>query len=303
MKLHSLIRSPAALLIVACALWGVTTILTKLLLASVLPIAMLVLQLAPSAAALWIAVAVSGTRLSRALPIAPLIALGLLNPGLAYTLNMMGLARASASVAVLLWASEPIMILALAALILREQVGLRLLFVVLIGAIGVASVSGVGGASDPNAASGGVLLLLLSVFCCSLYSVYTRKLSESGDPLLIIAIQQTAGLCWALILLAVHTPYGSFTEILGAPTEVLAKAAVSGILYYAVAYWLYINALRSAPVSVVSGYFNLVPVFGVALAFLFLHETLTLIQWIGAVAIILSALALEPMTRPIASAR
>lgn len=42
--------------------------------------------------------------------------LGVLNPGLAYALSIAGLAHVTASVSVLLWAIEPILILALAAI-------------------------------------------------------------------------------------------------------------------------------------------------------------------------------------------
>jgi drug/metabolite transporter (DMT)-like permease len=292
---RSLRRSPALLLTLACALWSVATILTKVLLTSVSPVALLVVQLASSAAALWITVSIGGVRFPKTLPVVPLLALGLLNPGVAYTLNMMGLARVSASVSLLLWGAEPVMILVLAALVLHERMNLRLLLAVLVGVIGVALVSGVDGAAISGE---GIPLLLSAVLCCAFYTVYSRKLSKSGDPLLIIALQQTAGLCWAMGVLFAQTRYGSFGEISAASPRVLAVAALSGVLYYALAYWLYLTALRLAPASVAGVYFNLVPVFGIAFAFTILHETLTLAQWAGAAGIITSALALQPLTRP-----
>lgn len=47
--------SSAVLLVLACALWGGATVLSKALLASIPPVTLLVLQLAPSAATLWLA--------------------------------------------------------------------------------------------------------------------------------------------------------------------------------------------------------------------------------------------------------
>ncbi len=48
--------------------------------------------------------------------------LGLLNPGLAYALSLLGLTTITASLSVLLWALEPLMILFLAAWFLRERI-------------------------------------------------------------------------------------------------------------------------------------------------------------------------------------
>lgn len=47
--------SPAVLLTLACALWGGATVLSKALLSSIPPVTLVVLQLAPSAAMLWVA--------------------------------------------------------------------------------------------------------------------------------------------------------------------------------------------------------------------------------------------------------
>ena len=297
MMRHPLRLSPAVLLIVACAFWGAATVLNKALLASISPVTLLVLQLAPSALVLWLMVLSSGARLSKTSLLLPLVLLGIFNPGMSYTLSLMGLARSSASVSTLLWAAEPLMILGLAALILREPVTWRLLLVMLVGALGVALVADVRGSvgnsgNDPV----GTLLLLSAVLCCAFYTVFSRKLSESVDPLFTVAVQQTAGLAWALALLSANTPYGSVADFKTISSDLLAAAAISGLLYYAAAYWLYITALRSVPAAVAGSYFNVIPVFGVVLAYVFLGETLIPIQWVGAGAILISVFELVRLT-------
>ncbi|RCU53401.1 DMT family transporter [Agrobacterium vitis] len=303
MRHHSRL-SPAVLLIVACALWGAATVLNKALLTSISPVTLLVLQLAPSALILWVAVFIRGTRFPKRSVIAPLLMLGFLNPGISYTLSLMGLARVSASISTLLWAAEPLMILGLAAVMLREPVGWRLIIVMLVGGLGVALVTDVaGGLTDSGNDPVGMLLLLSAVLCCAFYTVFSRKISEAADPLFVVAVQQTAGLSWALALLFAQTPFGSPGEISAIPIVVVAAAAVSGLLYYAAAYWLYITALRSVPAAVAGSYFNLIPVFGVGLAYAFLGERLVPIQWVGAAAIIIAALELVRLTRNIAPER
>lgn len=292
----SLRLPPAALLILACALWGGATVLSKALLASIPPVPLLVLQLAPSAIVLWLTFGLSSRKAAPKSVILPLVLLGLLNPGISYSLSLMGLAHISASVSTLLWAAEPLMILGLAAIFLREPVTPRLLGVMLAGIFGVLLVAGALGGFQGNDPAG-VLLLLSGVLCCAFYTVFSRKLSESVDSLYIVAVQQTAGLAWAVALLFSGTSYGGPVDVAEVPLERAAMAALSGLLYYAAAYWLYIAALRSVPAAVAGSYFNVIPVFGVAFAFLFLGERLTPIQWIGAAVILMSVFELVRLTR------
>lgn len=293
---HSLRFPPAVLLVAACALWGAATVLNKALLASISPVTLLVVQLAPSALFLWAAVLATACPAPPKSYWFPLITLGVLNPGISYTLSLMGLASVSASVSTLLWAAEPLMILGLAALLLGERVTSQLLLVMLLGGLGVALVANVyGGLSDLSTPLG-ILLLLGAVLCCAFYTVFSRKLVERIDPVFTVALQQTAGLGWAVALLLIHTPFGSIDDFESIPPGLLATAAVTGLLYYAAAYWLYIAALRWVPAAVAGSYFNVIPIFGVALAYVFLGETLTPIQWVGASAILASTYMLLRLT-------
>lgn len=76
-----------------------------------------------------------------------------------------------------------------------------------------------------------------------------------------------------------------------------AAAVLSGLLYYAAAYWLYIAALRSVPAAVEGSYFNAIPVFGVTFAFVFLGVRLTAVQWAGAAVILAAVFELVRLTR------
>ena len=63
--------------------------------------------------------------------------LGILKPGLAYALGLLGLATITASLAVLLWAVEPLMILVLAAVFLHELVTPGLVVLSLVAVAGM----------------------------------------------------------------------------------------------------------------------------------------------------------------------
>ena len=190
------------------------------------------------------------------------------------------------------------MVLAIAAVVLKERMTWPLVPVIVVGALGVGLVANLReGFASTDSDVIGILLLLSAVLCCALYTVFARKLANSVDPLSTVAIQQAAGAGWAVILLLADTRYGSMADLGATPTPLIGAAIFSGLLYYAVAYWLYITALRTVPAAVAASYFNVIPVFGVGLAFLFLGETLTIVQWAGAGAILHSVVALVKLTR------
>ena len=70
---------------------------------------------------------------------------------------------------------------------------------------------------------------------------------------------------------------------------------VSGLLYYAATYWLYLTALRFVPAGVAGAYFNVIPVFGVGFAVIFLRDR-RISQWLGALLIGLSVIGLVRLT-------
>src|SRR5258706_4582101 len=109
-------------LVVAAACWGGATVVSKRAVEEIEPLTLLPLELTVSVAVLAFAMAVRRERVCWSPEMRRLSALGVLNPGLAYALSLAGLARVDASVSVLLWALEPVLILGIAVVVLRETV-------------------------------------------------------------------------------------------------------------------------------------------------------------------------------------
>jgi drug/metabolite transporter (DMT)-like permease len=283
---------PTGLLTLSAASWGSATVISKALLVSIPPITFLVIQLAPSVCVLWLLVLATRTMTSTGL--LPLALLGLLNPGLSYTLSMLGLTRTTASVATLLWAAEPTLIVATAWILLRENITGRFLIATLAAACGVPLVSGIAVVgSDLDSTGGyGAMLILGGVFCCALYTVLSRRIATTIEPLSTVAIQQTVGLLWVIAIWPFEPAADPITGLLALSADELLAGALSGLMYYALAFWCYLSALRSVTATTASIFLNLTPVFGIASAYVFLGERLAPSQWIGAVTIVLSVLAL-----------
>ncbi|MGB2840851.1 MAG: DMT family transporter, partial [Actinomycetes bacterium] len=118
---------------------------------------------------------------------------------------------------------------------------------------------------------------------------------------------QTAALVFALVLAAVLL-LADPGQLVGATalgdisTRAWLAAIISGLLYYALAFWFYLSALRHVEASIAGSFLTLVPVFGVAAAMV-TGERLDIRQWVGAalvvgsVAVIASA-SRKPSTRP-----
>lgn len=285
--------TPGVSLILASALWGIATVISKAVLASVPPITFLFIQLVPSVCMLWVLVVARGGHSGTWRKLLPLALLGLLNPGLAYTLSMLGLAATTASVATLLWAAEPVLIVVTAWFLLEEAVTLRFLAATAAAACGVLLVSGVAGGNQALSASAyGAALILAGVFCCALYTVLTRSVASTIDPFPVVALQQTIGLAWVVAI----WPLAPGGDAIGSLADLSGKewlgGALSGLMYYAAAFWFYLNALRSVPATTASIFLNLTPIFGVTTAYVFLGERLTASQWLGAALILVSVLAL-----------
>ena len=137
-----------AALILAATCWGVGTVISKAALAEVSPFTLLPIQLAASLAILAVLMRRQG--ISFRTEGSPLLGrLGLLNPGLAYALGLIGLTTITASLYVLLWALEPLMILFLAAWFLRERITPAFIVLSLIAVAGMVVI-----VYDPSSSSG-----------------------------------------------------------------------------------------------------------------------------------------------------
>ena len=129
-----------------------------------------------------------------------LAALGVLNPGIAYALGLIGLTTITASMSVLLWALEPVAIMLLAALVLREHIPLALAAAVAVAITGVLLVVYQPGATGDAV---GITLTVVSVGFCALYSVLTRRLLLDDSSLTVVLAQQAAALVFAVALATV----------------------------------------------------------------------------------------------------
>lgn len=272
-----------AALVAAAACWGLGTVVSKQLVDEVPPFTLLPVQLAASCGLLALITTVRRDRLAWTPPVRRLAALGVLNPGIAYALGLVGLTTITASLSVLLWALEPVVILLLAALVLKEHISARLAVLIAIAVTGALMVLYQPGASGEPI---GIILTLVSIGFCAVYTVLTRRMLLDDSSLTVVLAQQLAALGFAVVLATVvELAGGTGWETSGLSTGDWVGAAASGFLYYGLGFTFYVAGLRQVPASYAGAFLPLIPVFGVAAAYL-LGERLDPRQLLGALIIV-----------------
>ena len=132
----------------------------------------------------------------------------------------------------------------------------------------------------------GVALTVGGVAACAIYTVLSSFLLVEASSLSVVLVQQTAAFLFALLLFTgalVTGHVGSLSEVSAVGW---VSAALAGVLYYGVAFWFYVTGLRRVPPAIAGVFLNLIPIFGLAASRLFLDETLSGRQWIGAIVIV-----------------
>ncbi|MGH3348005.1 MAG: DMT family transporter [Nocardioides sp.] len=292
-------NTAVAALVAAAACWGLGTVVSKQVVADVAPLTLLPVQLAASCLLLLALAFVRSESVAWSPSVRRLAALGVLNPGVAYALGLVGLTTITASMSVLLWALEPVVILLLAALVLREHITV---------ALGLSIAGALGGVLlvvyQPGAAGAavGITLTMISVACCAVYTVLTRRLLLDDSSHGVVLAQQAAALVFAGTLATVVTlSGGDGWDLSGLDPGDWVGAALSGVLYYGLGFTFYLVGLRHFPASVAGSFLPLIPVFGISAGYL-VGERLEPRQWLGAVVILVAvtAVATRQCDRPAA---
>jgi probable blue pigment (indigoidine) exporter len=269
-------------LVLAAACWGGATVISKRAVEEIEPLTLLPLELSVSVAALAFAMLVRRGRVGWSPEMRRLSALGVLNPGLAYALSLAGLARVEASVSVLLWALEPVLILAIAFVVLHDTVATPVALCAGAALAGVVLV-----VFQPGHASGlGIMLTIAGVAACAVYTVLSSRYLIEATTVSAVFVQQVTALLFALALFAGSLVVSDPRSLAGVSATAWLSAVAAGAIYYGVAFWFYLAGLRGVTAGLAGLFINLVPVFGITASHLVLGERLSARQWIGAIVVI-----------------
>jgi drug/metabolite transporter (DMT)-like permease len=276
-----------AMLVALSILWGGSFFFAKVALAELPPLTLVCLRVAGAAAALLVAVRLTGAGMPAALW-APFAAMGLINNALPFGLIFWGQTAIASSLAAILNATTPLFAIVLAHVLTRdERLTAPRLAGVACGVAGVAVMIGrdaLAGIGTHVAAQFAVLAAALSY---AFAGIYGRRFCGE-EPLVIAAGQTTAAAGMLLPLaLALERPW-----TLAAPgAATLAAVAGLALLSTALAYVLYFKILGVAGATNLLLVTLLIPVSALLLGSLVLGEAIGAGQLTG-MALILAGLAI-----------
>jgi drug/metabolite transporter (DMT)-like permease len=286
----SLSRAMAmAALVGSAASWGLATVMTKATLATLPPFTLLSVQLVGSVTFLWMAVLLLRKRVRLDAGSRRAALSGLLEPGLAYAVAIPGLSFTSAANASMIGAAEPVLVCAVAWLLLRERPHRAILTAILAAMVGAALVT----FSDASSTEGsapvwGNLLVLSGTLFASIYVVLSSRFVAETPPLPLAALQQSVGLVFALAFSAAALFSGWEHVPATLPLSTLLLALGSGLAQYALPFWLYLTGLSVLRTSTSALFLALIPVFGAGGAVLFLGESLHPQQLLGCAIVVIA---------------
>lgn len=283
-------RSMYLLLLLAMAVWGINLSAVKTLTSTLDVLTVAAIRMTVATIALTLLLILRHERLPR-IPGRRWLALAACAVVMVYGNQILfaaGLARTSATHGALIMSLSPLASTLLAALALREALGVRRLVGIAIGFAGVAAVI----LSRPGASMGGSslgdALILASVVCFASGGIAVQRLSRSLTALQI-------GWCVHLLgtlLLAAHAllaSTGQVAKLASASAVTWGLILYSGVLATAVAAVIWNMAIARLGAARTSLAFYWVPVFGVGFAAAFLEEPLTLWHLAGVAAVIVGA--------------
>lgn len=182
----------------------------------------------------------------------------------------------------------PVIVILLSPLVLGEKPDLRKMPCVAAAILGIILVSGVWNGSVGNPS--GIVMGLLAAACFVLIVICNRKI-RGVDALEKAAIQ----LALSAVTILPYVLVRNIGTALSVNLRSVIIVVILGLVHTGFAYCLYFSGMSTLPVSAVAILGYLEPVVSVLCSVLFLHETLGIAGWIGAVLILGAAILSETM--------
>jgi O-acetylserine/cysteine efflux transporter len=256
-------RHPVPALILASAMWGGAVSAVKFALGGFDALTLLTVELLAATTVLWLALIATGYRPPRSWTVA--VVLGVLEPGLSYLLEATGLTQTGAVDGSLITGLEPALVVLLAAVLLREAIGISAVTAIIVG------LGGVGGA----ASAVGDLLLAAGVLAASLYSIVAKRFDDDSDALAVTVGQFTAASILCTSILAGRCAVTGAMPDLTAATGYWVVAIAVGVFGFGAAFLIYNRVLFTCEAGWTAIVLNLIPVFGLLAAVGILGERLS----------------------------
>ncbi|VWC54195.1 membrane protein [Burkholderia aenigmatica] len=268
-------------LITATLCWGVAIPFSKMVLPALSPAWLIVLQIAASVtvlACLAVAQRVSLTGIAPA-QLAVVALIGMLEPCGAYYLGFVGMQSTSALHTAVIFALEPLGILAFNIALFRFKVDRRLLVAGVVALLGVVVITLGDPSADGHASLRGDAFVFAGVMVAALYVSLSTQAVTLPSTTAMLLIQQAGSLLLALVLLGVDAGRSGPLRLPAWPA--VWPALAIGVLQFTLAFLFYFRGARDNASYWSVVVLNLIPVVGIAASILILGESASPIYFVG----------------------
>lgn len=276
---------PVLAITLTAIIWGLSFLSIKVSVMVIPPMTLALLRFLMASAVLITMLKIIEPNTRMAKKDAPALAVaGIIGITIYFFFENNGVKLTTASVASIIIAIIPIMSILADYIFFRSPLSMYKIACVLLSVLGVYLVVGAN-ISGPNARGNlmGNLLMLGAAVSWVVYSIVTRPLGQRYSQLAIVTYQTIFGTL-SLIPLAFLERDG-WQAVSGA---VWLNVAYLGLFCSALGYYLYVYAMKSLGIGVVSLFINLIPVVTVVSSFFILNETINQLQVAGGALILLS---------------
>lgn len=269
-------------ILVVLLIWGSSFSVTKFVVTEVPPLLAATIRNTIACLALLPFYLLRRRKVKAPLPFGKLTLMGLSGTTFYYLCFNTGMHYIPASTGAIIEGLVPVAIAVPAALILKEHISGKLMAGIILSVTGVILVGFVGSAEQSANAPLGSALIVVAVCLWSVYTLLSRTVKDH-DTLQVTAVSMMIGTVLSIPIGVVDVLQTGWPAI---SWKAWLGLGYCGILSSAVAYFLYNKALESLPAAQVGNFLNLNPVIGAIVAFIFLRETFTGLQWAGGVLVI-----------------
>jgi drug/metabolite transporter (DMT)-like permease len=274
------------LLLIAVFIWGICIPLNKMVLATIPSIMLIWIELLVSVIFLFIYTLFRKQKFKLEKQYIFLFLVGLLEPGVAYYLEFLGMEKTSGLHASIILAFEPIGIIFFNIVLFKLSRDFRLILSNIFAVIGVLIVSyGTDGATEINSVAGD-LIILAGTLAASLYVSITMRYSKSEDIYSMLFLQQLA----SLIFISIFTYSSAQVFLVTNNTSVLTVLAAMaiGLFQFGVAFLCYFKGSHDAGTYESVIVLCSTPIIAIFFSVLLLHETPNFVYFIGSLMVFLS---------------
>ncbi|QSO54684.1 DMT family transporter [Alicyclobacillus curvatus] len=276
----------AIFMALAASIWGGMYVVSKIVLESVQPLALVWLRYVVALAALVLAALLtrqSWRIRSRDIPL--IVAIGVIGYAISIWAQFLGTKLSTAQMGSVITSATPAFMVVFGRMILGERVTLRKAMSVGLATIGVLMIVGVG-AVGQKYETGGVILFVAAL-TWALMSVLVKRVPAEYSQLVVT----TYAILVATLLI---TPVG-LRQLHGTGDIFSHRVLWGGVLYLGIistagAFFLWNKGLQMVDAASGGLYFFFQPLVGSFLAWAILGERVTLVFWVGAVLILTAVL-------------